>query len=57
MAHHKRGRARNRRACCKMCKGWKVNGHGKDRVEAEAIGSFRRRLGARLDMREAMRCA
>ena len=29
MAHHKRGRARNRRAGCKMCKPWKVNGVGK----------------------------
>jgi len=27
--NHKRGRARNRRAGCKLCKPWKVNGVGK----------------------------
>lgn len=26
MAHHKRGRPKNRRAGCLMCKGWKANG-------------------------------
>jgi hypothetical protein len=29
MAHHKRGRASNVRAGCKMCKPWKVNGIGR----------------------------
>ena len=56
MAHHKRGRARNRRACCKLCKPWKVNGHAKGRSGAEAISSFRSRLGAKLDLNEALRC-
>lgn len=26
MAHHKRGRAKNRRAGCLLCKPWKANG-------------------------------
>jgi hypothetical protein len=54
MAHHKRGRARNGRACCKLCKPWKVNGWGRERLSAEAIGSARRRLGARLDLVAAL---
>ena len=54
MAHHKRGRARNRRACCKLCKPWKVNGSSKQSLTAEAIGSARRRLAARLDLAAAL---
>lgn len=44
--HHKRGRARNRRAGCKMCKPWKVNGVGKggNRGELpEKFSDFKRR--------------
>lgn len=29
MANHKRGRSKNQRAGCKLCKPWKVNGVGK----------------------------
>jgi hypothetical protein len=29
MAHHKRKRPANRRAGCKMCKFWKINGASK----------------------------
>lgn len=46
--HHKRGRARNRRAGCKLCKPWKVNGVGKsNRGELiEKYSDFKRRYFA-----------
>jgi hypothetical protein len=44
--HHKRGRARNRRAGCKLCKPWKVNGHRIEREEGERFSDHRRRLAA-----------
>ncbi|WP_164867907.1 hypothetical protein [Rhodovarius crocodyli] len=56
MAHHKRGRARNRRAGCKLCKPWKVTGHAKGRPGAETISSYRSRIGTKLDLRDALRC-
>lgn len=42
--HHKRGRARNRRAGCKMCKRWKVNGVRTERADGEKFGDHRRRF-------------
>ncbi|MEL6336600.1 MAG: hypothetical protein AAFQ88_08130 [Pseudomonadota bacterium] len=48
--HHKRGRARNRRAGCKLCKPWKVNGFRTERAEGEGFGDHRRRQAAALDL-------
>ncbi|MGE4219731.1 MAG: hypothetical protein AB7G39_09815 [Alphaproteobacteria bacterium] len=50
--HHKRGRARNRRAGCKLCKPWKVNGFRTERPDGEQFGSRRRRVAAALAIRE-----
>ena len=33
--NHKRGRPKNRRAGCLMCKNWKINGAGKNSKEYE----------------------
>lgn len=45
--HHKRGKARNTRAGCKMCKFWKVNGFATERREGEKFSDHRRRVAAR----------
>lgn len=44
--NHKRGRARNRRAGCKLCKPWKVNGHRTERRDGEKFSDHRRRIAA-----------
>ena len=44
--HHKRGRARNARAGCKLCKPWKVNGHRTERADGERFSDRRRRVVA-----------
>lgn len=49
--HHKRGRARNRRAGCKLCKPWKVNGVRTGRREGEKFSDHRRREAARREAR------
>ena len=49
--HHKRGRPRNRRAGCKLCKPWKVNGFRTERAEGERFSDHRRRLRAREALR------
>lgn len=41
--HHKRGRARNQRAGCKLCKSWKVNGVRTERIDGERFSDHRRR--------------
>ena len=46
MAHHKRGRSRNQRGGCKMCKFWKVNGHRTEREDGERFSDHRRRVVA-----------
>jgi len=51
--HHKRGRARNQRAGCKMCKHWKVNGFQTERMEGEKFSDHRRRLSALAEVRQA----
>ena len=43
MAHHKRGRPRNRRAGCKLCKEWKINGYRTERQGGELFSDHRRR--------------
>lgn len=45
--HHKRGRHRNRRAGCKCCKPWKINGHKTERKDGERFSDHRRREAAR----------
>ena len=43
----KRKRAANRRAGCKLCKPWKVNGYRTGREGGESFGNHRRRIAAR----------
>ena len=47
--HHKRGRARNRRAGCKICKHWKVNGFATERKDGEKFTDHARRTAAKTD--------
>ncbi len=47
----KRKRPANRRAGCKLCKPWKVNGHRTDRVDGESFGNHRRRVAADTDIK------
>ncbi|HED13109.1 MAG TPA: hypothetical protein ENI62_05555 [Gammaproteobacteria bacterium] len=42
--HHKRGRPKNRRAGCKLCKPWKVNGVRTERADGEKFSDHRRRM-------------
>ncbi|MEO5953633.1 MAG: hypothetical protein ABIQ44_14295 [Chloroflexia bacterium] len=44
MADHKRGKPRNRRAGCKLCKAWKVNGVRTESKEGEKYTDHRRRI-------------
>jgi hypothetical protein len=44
--HHKRGRARNQRAGCKLCKPWKVNGFRTERRDGERFSDHQHRLSA-----------
>ena len=53
--NHKRGRARNRRAGCKLCKPWKANGVRTESADGEKWSDHRRREGARLDISENTR--
>lgn len=41
--HHKRKRARNQRAGCKLCKPWKVNGFTTERIDGECWSDHKRR--------------
>lgn len=41
--HHKRKRPKNRRAGCKLCKPWKVNGFKTERLGGERFSDHRRR--------------
>jgi len=52
--NHKRGRPKNRRAGCLMCKNWKMNGAGKNSKEYERPADRRRRLGCEQDLREIL---
>lgn len=42
--NHKRGKRRNVRAGCKMCKPWKVNGARTERAGGEKFSDHRRRV-------------
>ena len=48
----KRKRAANRRAGCKLCKPWKVNGYRTERREGEKFSDHRRRVWAEREVRE-----
>ena len=48
--NHKRGRPKNRRAGCKLCKPWKANGHRTVRADGERFSDHRRRLAADREM-------
>ena len=50
--NHKRKRPRNRRAGCKLCKPWKVNGYRTERREGEKFSDHRRRTSAEREVRE-----
>ena len=50
--HHKRRRVRNRRAGCKMCKPWKVNGVRTEREGGEKFSDHVRRRAASIDIKE-----
>ena len=47
--HHKRGKARNVRAGCKMCKPWKVNGFRTGRKDGEKFSDHARRTAGDID--------
>lgn len=49
--HHKRGRARNARAGCKLCKFWKMNGYRTGRRDGEKFADHRRRAAASVEAR------
>jgi len=53
--HHKRGRARRRRAGCKLCKPWKMNGHRTERRDGERFSDHRRRQAATAAIATALR--
>ena len=55
--HHKRGRPRNRRAGCKLCKPWKVNGVRTEGIDGEKFSDHRRRVSAQHDLREERRAS
>jgi len=44
--NHKRKKAANRRAGCKLCKPWKVNGYRTGRDGGESFANHRRRVVA-----------
>ena len=44
--HFKRKRPRNRRAGCKLCKFWKINGMGKESYKFESWKDHKRRMFA-----------
>jgi len=50
--NHKRGKARNQRAGCKMCKPWKVNGYRTERYDGERLSDHKRRVAAQRAIRE-----
>jgi hypothetical protein len=45
--HHKRKRPASRRAGCKLCKPWKVNGVRTEQTDGKSFANHRRRDAAR----------
>ena len=54
--HFKRGKARNARAGCKLCKPRKVNGFRTGRLAGEKFSDHRRRSATTLAARHACDC-
>jgi len=52
MAHHKRKRPANRRAGCKLCKPWKINGISVEMPGGESHSNQKRRWGIDRDARD-----
>jgi hypothetical protein len=52
--HHKRKRPRNRRAGCKLCKPWKVNGVRTKADGGEKFSDHRRRRNADADLKKSV---
>jgi hypothetical protein len=50
--NYKRRRARNRRAGCKLCKYWKVNGFKTEHRGGERFSDHRRRAASLADARD-----
>jgi len=53
MANHKRGRPKNRRAGCLLCKPWKVSGVSTENKEGEAFSDHKRRSAAGDEIRKS----
>jgi len=51
--NHKRKRPINRRAGCKMCKPWKINGYGKSRNDWEKFSDHKRRFILDLELKKS----
>ncbi len=51
MGNHKRGRPKNCRSGCLLCKSWKVNGVPTESKEGEAHSDHKRRRFAAEDIR------
>lgn len=49
--NHKRGRQKNARAGCLMCKPNKMNGWNKDNFAHKGFGKIRKSLNTKLDIR------
>lgn len=52
MAHHKRGRPKNRRAGCLLCKFWKDNSYSKNKPGFETPSSHKSRMHTKQDLEE-----
>ena len=52
--HHKRKKARNARAGCKLCKFWKINGFRTGRIEGETFSDHKRREAAKADIKASL---
>jgi hypothetical protein len=50
--NHKRGKPKNPRGGCLMCKPWKVNGFGKLRPDWERFSDHKRRIFAIIEVKE-----
>ena len=53
--NHKRGRPRNRRAGCKLCKPWKANGVRTESADGERRSDHVRRRAADEEVKKTLR--
>jgi protein-disulfide isomerase-like protein with CxxC motif len=54
--HHKRKRSQNRRAGCKMCKHWKVNGFPTSAYEGEKFADHKLRKASDHALKQYLSC-